>query len=384
MTGLGQLSIKNLVKRFDEAVAVDRLSLEIGAGEFFSLLGASGCGKTTTLRMVAGFERPDEGHIMLDGVDLVESPPHKRPVNTVFQSYALFPFLTVADNVGFGLRYHKVDSAESQRRIGAALDLVEMSEYAKRKPHQLSGGQQQRVALARALILEPTVLLLDEPLGALDAKLRKQLQLELRLLQRRVQTTFVYVTHDQEEAMTMSDRLAVIRHGKVEQLGTPSEVYSQPATAYVAGFLGTANLYEAQVTEVHAGSARCRIGDLDVEASTTAVVTPGQNVSLAVRPERVEISPPEDVRSTLDANVYSARVEHLVFMGAHTHVNVRVGSCLVIAELPNVHGELQEWLHEGRDVTVRISTSAVRLLPPDAESGVAASNEAELAEGSSV
>ena len=192
------LSLRDVVKSFDGTVAVDRLGLEIEAGEFFSLLGASGCGKTTTLRMVAGFERPDAGHIYLDGVDLVQIPPHKRPVNTVFQSYALFPFLSVSDNVGFGLRYHGVGKAEAQQRIGKALELVEMSSYAKRKPHQLSGGQQQRVALARALILEPTVLLLDEPLGALDAKLRKQLQFELRQLQRRVQTTFVYVTHDQE------------------------------------------------------------------------------------------------------------------------------------------------------------------------------------------
>ncbi|MDX6357221.1 MAG: spermidine/putrescine transport system ATP-binding protein, partial [Nocardioidaceae bacterium] len=209
----GALSLTGLVKRFGDAVAVDGLDLEIGEGEFFSLLGSSGCGKTTTLRMIAGFEEPDEGHIILDGADLSQVSPHKRPVNTVFQSYALFPFLDVADNVAFGLRYQRASKDDVRRRVGAALELVQMDALAKRKPHQLSGGQQQRVALARALVLEPTVLLLDEPMGALDAKLRKQLQLELRALQKQVGTTFVYVTHDQEEALTMSDRLAVLDSG---------------------------------------------------------------------------------------------------------------------------------------------------------------------------
>ena len=212
----GALSLSGLVKRFGDEVAVDGLDLEIGEGEFFSLLGSSGCGKTTTLRMIAGFERPDEGRIELDGVDLSQVAPHKRPVNTVFQSYALFPFLDVSENVGFGLRYQRATKEEVRRRVAAALDLVQMGALSKRKPHQLSGGQQQRVALARALVLEPTVLLLDEPMGALDAKLRKQLQLDLRSLQKTVGTTFVYVTHDQDEALTMSDRLAVLDHGQVD------------------------------------------------------------------------------------------------------------------------------------------------------------------------
>ncbi|HYO31423.1 MAG TPA: ABC transporter ATP-binding protein [Nocardioidaceae bacterium] len=368
MTERRHLSLQDVVKSFDGTVAVDHLGLDIQAGEFFSLLGASGCGKTTTLRMVAGFERPDAGHIYLDGVDLIQIPPHKRPVNTVFQSYALFPFLSVSDNVGFGLRYHGVGKAEAQQRIGKALDLVEMSTYAKRKPHQLSGGQQQRVALARALILEPTVLLLDEPLGALDAKLRKQLQFELRQLQRRVQTTFVYVTHDQEEALTMSDRVAVMRAGQVEQVGTPTQVYSQPATAYVAGFLGTANLYEATVSAVDGGTAVCRVDGVEVRSVTQPVVAAGHRMSLVVRPERVEISPPAQVEPGPDANVYRGKVERLVFMGSHTHVDVRIGSWALVAELTNVHGELPGWLVEGSDVTVRIATSAVRLLPSTAQS----------------
>ncbi|HET9842803.1 MAG TPA: ATP-binding cassette domain-containing protein, partial [Nocardioides sp.] len=243
----GALSLTGLVKRFGDEVAVDGLDLEIGEGEFFSLLGSSGCGKTTTLRMIAGFEQPDDGQILLDGNDLAQVPPHKRPVNTVFQSYALFPFLDVHENVAFGLRYQRASKQDVRRRVGAALDLVQMGSMSKRKPHQLSGGQQQRVALARALVLEPTVLLLDEPMGALDAKLRKQLQVELRSLQKTVGTTFVYVTHDQDEALTMSDRLAVLDHGRLKQVGTPSEVYSAPANTHVATFLGTTNLWPATV-----------------------------------------------------------------------------------------------------------------------------------------
>ena len=365
------LSLQDVSKSFDGTVAVDRLRLEIEAGEFFSLLGASGCGKTTTLRMVAGFERPDAGHIALDGVDLALIPPHRRPVNTVFQSYALFPFLSVSDNVGFGLRYHGVGKSESQQRIGNALELVEMASYAKRKPHQLSGGQQQRVALARALILEPTVLLLDEPLGALDAKLRKQLQFELRQLQRRVRTTFVYVTHDQEEALTMSDRVAVMRAGQVEQVGTPTEVYSQPATAYVAGFLGTANLYDATVGAVDGASVVCHVDGVQVRAVNPPVLAEGRRMSLVVRPERVEIAPPGQMEPDRDANVYRGKVERLVFMGSHTHVDLRVGSWALVAELTNVHGELPGWLIEGRDVDVRIATSAVRLLPSTAQAETA-------------
>src|SRR6478735_2106918 len=279
----GALSLSGLVKRFGDEVAVDGLDLEIGEGEFFSLLGSSGCGKTTTLRMIAGFERPDEGRIELDGVDLSQVAPHKRPVNTVFQSYALFPFLDVAENVGFGLRYQRATKEEVRRRVGAALDLVQMGALSKRKPHQLSGGQQQRVALARALVLEPTVLLLDEPMGALDAKLRKQLQVELRSLQRTVGTTFVYVTHDQEEALTMSDRVAVLRDGKVLQVGTPGEVYSQPSGVHVATFLGTANLWAAEVLSADPDGLLCRVGEVDLRIAGSGGALPGDTVSVMVR-----------------------------------------------------------------------------------------------------
>jgi spermidine/putrescine transport system ATP-binding protein len=225
----GAIRLHQLAKAFDGVPAVTGIDLDIPGGQFYSLLGASGCGKTTTLRMIAGFEKPDSGRIELDGRDVAGDPPHKRPVNTVFQTYALFPFMSVADNVAFGLRYLKTSRDETKRRVGEALELVRMGDFAKRRPGQLSGGQQQRVALARALVLRPRVLLLDEPLGALDAKLRKQLQLELRAVQREVEITFVYVTHDQEEALTMSDQIAVMAGGRVEQIGPPEEIYSAPA-----------------------------------------------------------------------------------------------------------------------------------------------------------
>jgi ABC-type Fe3+/spermidine/putrescine transport system ATPase subunit len=243
----GRIRLQALAKSYGDAQAVRGIDLEIRPGEFFSLLGPSGCGKTTTLRLIAGFERPSSGEILLDGVDLAPVPAHRRPVNTVFQNYALFPFQSVRDNVAFGLRYAKVSKTDTRRRVGEALDLVQMSAYADRRPGQLSGGQQQRVALARALVLNPRVLLLDEPLGALDAKLRKALQVELKTLQENVGITFVYVTHDQEEALTMSDRLAVMSGGRIDQVGPPSQIYTEPATAYVADFLGSANVIDVEV-----------------------------------------------------------------------------------------------------------------------------------------
>jgi putative spermidine/putrescine transport system ATP-binding protein len=242
----GEVQLVDLVKRFADVAAVDGVNLHMPAGEFFSLLGPSGCGKTTTLRLIAGFERPTDGQILLDGVDMAETPPHKRNVNTVFQNYALFPHLNVYDNIAYGLKRAKRPKAEIRERVGKALELVQLPGYERRKSSQLSGGQQQRVALARALVLNPTVLLLDEPLGALDAKLRKALQIELKSLQQEVGITFLYVTHDQEEALTMSDRLAVFNHGRIEQVGTPAEVYEHPLTEFVAGFVGVSNILERE------------------------------------------------------------------------------------------------------------------------------------------
>ncbi len=355
----GALTLTGLVKRFGEEVAVDGLDLEIGEGEFFSLLGSSGCGKTTTLRMIAGFEEPDEGRIELDGKDLSQVPPHKRPVNTVFQSYALFPFLDVSDNVAFGLRYQRAGKDEVRRRVGAALDLVQMGALSKRKPHQLSGGQQQRVALARALVLEPTVLLLDEPMGALDAKLRKQLQIELRSLQKVVGTTFVYVTHDQDEALTMSDRLAVLDQGRVMQIGTPSEVYSTPANAHVATFLGTTNLWPAEVVSADADGLCCRIGAVDLRVDGDGARA-GDRVSVMVRPERVTVSRlPAGGDGT---NVLPGRVATLTFRGAHTAVLLDCGGLRLEADVSNVAGEPPEWLEEGAEVSVEVSPRALRVL----------------------
>ena len=358
----GALSLQGLVKAYDDVHAVDGLDLEVGAGEFFSFLGESGCGKTTTLRLIAGFEEPDAGRILLDGEDLTRLPAHRRPVNTVFQSYALFPFLTVWDNVGFGLKYAQLDKAQAADRIGRTLELVELSGLAKRKPHQLSGGQQQRVALARALVLEPRVLLLDEPLGALDARLRKQLQRDLRALQQTVRTTFVYVTHDQEEALTMSDRLAVIVAGRVEQVGTPSEVYAAPATPYVASFLGSANLLAAQVVGRDGEHARCRVGEAELLATGDL---PSGEAMVMVRPERVTVEPCPDPPPS-EANALVGRAATLTFQGAHTLVTVETSGIAVDALVANLHGEPPAWLAEGAPVCLRISPSALRLLPATA------------------
>ncbi|MFZ2443463.1 MAG: ATP-binding cassette domain-containing protein, partial [Ilumatobacteraceae bacterium] len=245
VSGGGRIELESLSKWYGEQQVLDAIDLIIEPGEFFSLLGPSGCGKTTTLRLIGGFEEIEHGAVRIDGADMRGVPPEKRPVNTVFQSYALFPHKSVAENVAFGLRFQPCDKAETKRRVGEALELVRLTGYEARKPHQLSGGQQQRVALARSLVLRPKVLLLDEPLGALDAKLRRVLQVELRSLHREVGITFVYVTHDQEEALTMSDRLAVMNTGRIEQVGGPRSVYDEPANRYVADFLGLANLLPA-------------------------------------------------------------------------------------------------------------------------------------------
>src|SRR6478672_6626279 len=259
------VELAGVTKRFGNVVAVDDLSLAFGAGEFFTLLGPSGCGKTTTLRMIAGFETPSEGTIRIDGGDVESLPPHRRPTNTVFQSYALFPHLSVADNVAFGLKRKKVPKAEISKRVAAELERVGLAAEAKRRPAQLSGGMQQRVALARALVNLPKVLLLDEPLGALDLKLRKGLQVELKRIQRDVGITFVYVTHDQEEALTMSDRIAVMNHGRVEQVSDPETVYERPETTFVAGFIGVSNLMPARVV----GPGRVQLdGGPEVAADT--------------------------------------------------------------------------------------------------------------------
>ena len=287
------VKLQNITKIFPGGVtAVDNMALEIPQGEFFTMLGPSGCGKTTTLRMIAGFEMPTRGEIFIDGREMSKTPPNRRPVNTVFQNYALFPHLSVEQNVAFGLRLKRVPAAEAQRRVGEALEMVRLPGMEKRKPSQLSGGQQQRVALARALINEPAVLLLDEPLGALDLKLRKAVQLELKQLQSELGITFVYVTHDQEEALTMSNRIAVMNEGVVQQMGMPREIYEYPVNRFVADFIGETNFVDGTVQEV-GDFARVEVNGLRmIGAMGNISISSGQKVTLAIRPEKMNLYPP--------------------------------------------------------------------------------------------
>jgi spermidine/putrescine transport system ATP-binding protein len=355
----GHVEIVELTKRFPETVAVDGISVDIRAGEFFSLLGPSGCGKTTTLRMVAGFEEPTSGSILLDGKDVARLPPNKRNVNTVFQSYALFPFLNVADNVAFGLKYQSLSKSEVANRVAEALELVQLSSYSRRRPGQLSGGQQQRVALARALVLKPAVLLLDEPLGALDAKLRRALQVELKTLQERVGITFLYVTHDQEEALTMSDRLAVMSNGRIAQLGTPREVYEEPADAYVADFLGVSNLMEATVVAPGGGSTPCRlkIGEFEITAECGKLDATG-GVKLAIRPERVQLKAYDDP----GPNRVPGMVERVVFLGSASQVIVRLAPGDTLQSLIQNDGDPVAF-QQGSAVNVLLPPESLRVLP---------------------
>ena len=304
-------------KLFGDAAAVDDLSLDIREGEFFSLLGPSGCGKTTTLRMIGGFEEPTSGLIELQGEDVTWLPPFKRNVNTVFQNYALFPHLNVYENIAFGLRRKKVEKGEIDQRVRDTMKLVDLIGFESRKPPQMSGGQQQRVALARALVNHPKVLLLDEPLGALDLKLRKQMQLELKRIQQEVGITFIYVTHDQEEAMTMSDRLAVMRHGRIDQIGPPEAVYESPATEFVAGFLGASNMLDGEVAGTNNGQTTITLSTGGSVTTKTDSVPPGiSKVRVGVRPEKITIVPAEG-----EAPANRNSVEGLLRMSTYIGVN---------------------------------------------------------------
>jgi spermidine/putrescine transport system ATP-binding protein len=314
------VELRGVTKRFDSLAAVDDLSLELDRGEFFTLLGPSGCGKTTTLRMIAGFERPTAGEIRIAGADVAQLPPHKRPTNTVFQSYALFPHLSVEANVGFGLKRKKVGKEEIRERVAAELERVGLASHANRKPAQLSGGMQQRVALARALVNLPKVLLLDEPLGALDLKLRKELQVELKRIQREVGITFVYVTHDQEEALTMSDRIAVMNRGRVEQVATPEEVYDRPTTTFVAGFIGVSNLMPATV----AGSNEVELDQGETISTTTNGFATGERCHAVVRPEKLRVELGEDGGGSGQTRVEGIVVSSL-YLGTATQIEVDLG-----------------------------------------------------------
>jgi spermidine/putrescine transport system ATP-binding protein len=360
----GEIRLEQLTKEFPDALAVDAIDLEMPPGEFFTMVGPSGCGRTTTLRMIAGFERPTSGRIMLDGTDVAQVPPHKRNVNTVFQSYALFPHLDVTDNVAFGLKYQRATKEERRRKVAEVLEVVKLTGFERRKPSQLSGGQQQRVALARALVLTPRVLLLDEPLGALDARLRKGLQVELKTLQQELGITFVFVTHDQEEALTMSDRLAVMNGGRVEQAGSPREVYEEPTTEFVADFLGVSNLVEAVAVPSNGNGCNLEVGRQTLRAELGATDASGA-VKAMIRPERVGVEP----HGTTGENRIPGMIEHAVFLGSSTELHVRMqGGALLKATLPN-DGARPDY-EEGTPVALCLPADALRVLAPrPAEAG---------------
>lgn len=351
----GAVNLVDLKKSFGDVLAVKGINIAVEDGEFFSLLGPSGCGKTTTLRMIAGFERPDSGAILIDGVDQASVPPHKRPVNTVFQNYALFPHMDVADNVAFGLRYRDVPKNDQSRLVGEALEKVRLSGMESRRPTQLSGGQQQRVALARSLVLNPSVLLLDEPLGALDAKLRKALQVELKGLQEELGITFIYVTHDQEEALTMSDRIAVMSLGEVAQLGTPSDVYETPATSYIAEFLGVSNLKEVEVGVSSNGTTPITLGTYHLDASGNG--HPPGPAMISIRPERVGILSSGDTRS----NTVPATVQRTVYAGPVLNVHTLVGGVGEI-QISLANQGNQSSLNAGDRITLHLPPDAIRVL----------------------
>src|SRR4051794_6285096 len=315
------VELRSVTKRFDELVAVDDLNLELARGEFFTLLGPSGCGKTTTLRMIAGFERPTNGEVRIEGTDVAQLPPHRRPTNTVFQSYALFPHLSVEDNVAFGLKRKKVAKEEIKPRVRAELERVGLAAEGNRRPSQLSGGMQQRVALARALVNLPKVLLLDEPLGALDLKLRKELQVELKRIQRDVGITFVYVTHDQEEALTMSDRIAVMNRGRVEQVAVPEEVYNRPATTFVAGFIGVSNLMPATVT----GPEEVELDQGQTISTHTDGFSRGERCHAVVRPEKLRVELAEGGAEDSAGTRVEGIVESSLYLGTATQIAVDLG-----------------------------------------------------------
>lgn len=322
------VELHDVVKKFitpegNEVAAVDNVTMKIKNGEFFSMLGSSGCGKTTSLRMIAGFEWPTEGEVYIEGKAMGHTPPFQRNVNTVFQSYALFQHMTVYENVAFGLEMVGAAQDEIKKRVGHALEMVQLTGMDRRKPKQLSGGQQQRVALARALVKTPDVLLLDEPLGALDLKLRKEMQLELKALQQQLGITFIYVTHDQEEALTMSDRIAVMSEGKIKQMGTPVEIYERPENRFVADFIGESNFFEGKIKFLSKNEAKVFVPSLNTEVVGLPVangLTQGEDVVVSIRPEKVRITE----KCALNQNCFRAKITNSVYIGSDTHVYLDV------------------------------------------------------------
>lgn len=327
MEDVHEVELHNVTKRFGDVTAVASVSLSVLRGEFLTLLGPSGCGKTTLLRMIAGFELPDSGRVILGGREVSQLPPHQRDVTTVFQHYALFPHLNVFDNVAFGLERRRVEREDLNRRVAAALEMVRLGGLDERQPSELSGGQQQRVALARALVVEPRVLLLDEPLAALDLKLRKQMQIELKGLQRRLGISFVYVTHDQEEALTMSDRIVVMNAGRIEQVGRAEEIYERPETEFVAGFIGVSNIIEGTVEEVTGELAVITVCSASVGAQADGA-KPGDRVRVLIRPEKISIA------SDIAPGLLSGKIDAAVYLGESTQwkITLEGGQALTVLE----------------------------------------------------
>lgn len=356
------VELRDVTKRFGQFTAVENISLTINEGEFFSLLGPSGCGKTTNLRMIAGFELPTEGEIYLKNRPVGQLPPFKRDVNTVFQNYALFPHLTIEQNVAFGLEMKKVNTAEIAQRVKDALELVRLPNIGMRKPHQLSGGQRQRVALARALINRPEVLLLDEPLGALDLKLRKAMQLELKEIQRQLGITFVFVTHDQEEALVMSDRIGVMNAGQLLQVGPPKEIYEQPSNRFVADFIGDTNFLPCKVLAYADGIASVSVADqLTMRAASKTAVAAGEKATLAIRPEKIHLHR-LDNGAISDETVFQGQITEAVFMGTDTIFKVELAKgATVDIRYQNVNITADEF-GEGQTVAVSWQPQSARVL----------------------
>jgi spermidine/putrescine transport system ATP-binding protein len=353
------VELRNVTKQFGDFVAVEDVSLTVRAGEFLTLLGPSGCGKTTMLRMISGLETPSAGRVLLDGVDVTDLPPYRRDVNQVFQSYALFPHLTVARNIAFGLKMKGWPAKEVADKVRHVIEMVALSGLEQRRPAQLSGGQKQRVALARAIVCEPKVLLLDEPLSALDAKLRRAMQVELKRLQKRLGITFVFVTHDQEEAMTMSDRIAVVNRGKIEQLGSPREVYHRPGSAFVAKFIGEANLLEGRIVGREADGVRVRLdGGIELVAGEDGVERGDGRVMLSIRPERIGIDRPADGRE----NAFAGVIVEEIFAGAMRQLTVRLECGIDLNVLAATEGASEERVAAGQRVVCVIAPEDVRML----------------------
>ncbi|MEN9470280.1 MAG: hypothetical protein RL630_2013 [Verrucomicrobiota bacterium] len=352
------VELRNVTKRFGAYEALKEASFEIRAGEFMTFLGPSGCGKTTCLRLISGFDTPTSGQILLDGKDVTFEPPYRRDVNQVFQNYALFPHLTIYENIAFGLRMKKIPATQIHERVDRVVNMTSLEEFTARKPAQLSGGQRQRVALARAIICEPKVLLLDEPLSALDAKLRTQMRVELKQLQKKLGITFIFVTHDQEEALTMSDRVAVINAGRVEQIGTVNEIYYKPATRFVASFIGESNIVEAEILRAEGEFLHCRLeGGLELAVRSAQPPALSQ-ILLSLRPEKIRLTR----ENPGNRNSFPGTIEMEIFKGAVDELTISVQGGLQLGAVLANDGQAESDFHEGERIFARIQPEDIHIV----------------------